>query len=178
MKDLKYEHQSIKVGGWWGGWRVHGKGGCGGVGAWWGGWLEGSWGGCIYSPTHEQLQCQNISFYEHPPTNQTYPKCHSITIHVLWMVHGVSGGWWWDGWRVHRVGEWVVEWIVGEFMGLVVVGWVVGGFIGWVNGWWGGSLESSWGGCVCGGGVHGLRVNGVGAYTDPPIVTMLKYLIL
>ena len=31
MKDLKYEHQSIKVGGWWGGWRVHGVGG-GGVG--------------------------------------------------------------------------------------------------------------------------------------------------
>ena len=27
MKDLKYEHQSIKVGWWWGGWRVHGLGG-------------------------------------------------------------------------------------------------------------------------------------------------------
>ena len=32
MKDLKYEHQSIIVGGWWGGWRVagwrdHGVGG-------------------------------------------------------------------------------------------------------------------------------------------------------
>ena len=24
MKDLKYEHQSIKVGGWWGGWSVDG----------------------------------------------------------------------------------------------------------------------------------------------------------
>ena len=65
------------------------------------GWLEGSWGGCIYSPIHEQLQCQNISFYEHPPTHQTYPKCHSITvhichsvtIHILYMVHGVAGGW-------------------------------------------------------------------------------------
>ena len=36
MKDLKYEHQSIIVGGWWGGWRVadwrgHGVGD-GGVG--------------------------------------------------------------------------------------------------------------------------------------------------
>ena len=48
------------------------------------GWVVGgSWGGCIYSPTHEQLQCQNISFYEHPPTHQTYPKCHSITVHIL-----------------------------------------------------------------------------------------------
>ena len=27
MKDLKYEHQSIIVGGWWGGWRGHGVGG-------------------------------------------------------------------------------------------------------------------------------------------------------
>ena len=68
------------------------------------GWLEGSLFGCIYSPTHEQLQCQNISFYEQPPTHQTYPKCHSVNIHMLWMVHGVGCGWWWGGWRVHRVG--------------------------------------------------------------------------
>ena len=26
MKDLKYEHQSIIVGMWWGGWRGHGVG--------------------------------------------------------------------------------------------------------------------------------------------------------
>ena len=31
MKNLKHEHQSIRVGGWCGGWRVHGVGG-GGVG--------------------------------------------------------------------------------------------------------------------------------------------------
>ena len=73
------------MGGWW--W-----------GAWWGGWLESSWDGCTYSPTHEQLQCQNISFYEHPPTHQTHPKCHSVTIHILWMVHEVGG------WRVHGMG--------------------------------------------------------------------------
>ena len=81
MKDLKYKHQSIIVGGWWGvggGWLEVSLGGW-----WWGGWLEGSWDGCIYSPTDEQLQCQNISFYEHPPTHQTYPKCHSITLHIL-----------------------------------------------------------------------------------------------
>ena len=78
MKDLKYEHQNIQVGwlkgdwlegSWVGGGGVGGWGFMGWVcvwqcgwwwGAWLGGWLEGSWGGCIYSPTHEQLQCQNI----------------------------------------------------------------------------------------------------------------------
>ena len=68
------------------GWVIGGFMGWVGVwwwGAWWGGWLEISWGGCIYSTTHEQLQCQNISFYEHPPTHQTYPKCHSITVHIF-----------------------------------------------------------------------------------------------
>ena len=53
------------------------------VSAWWGGWLKGSRSECIYSPTHEQLQCQNISFYEYPPTNQIYPKCHSITVLIF-----------------------------------------------------------------------------------------------
>ena len=110
-----------------GGCRVHGVSGCSGVG---GGGVHGRvvggfMGGCIYLPTHEQLQCQNISFYEHLPTHQTYPKCHSATIHVLWMVHGVSGGWWLGGWRVHGVGEWVV-------MGCMV-GWVVGELMGWVH---------------------------------------------
>ena len=45
-----------------------------------------------YSPTHEQLSCHNISFYEHPPYHQTYPKCHSVTIHILWMVQGWEVG--------------------------------------------------------------------------------------
>ena len=71
MKDLKYEHQSIELGGWWGGWRVHrmdgsGVGGCRihqwvdvvvvgcMVGLVVGGCI---WDGCIYPPTHEQLQC-------------------------------------------------------------------------------------------------------------------------
>ena len=62
MKDLKYERQSIKVGGWWGGWRVHGVGVCVVVLVMvvcTVGWVVGGlWGGCIYSPTHEQLQCQ------------------------------------------------------------------------------------------------------------------------
>ena len=52
----------------------------------------------------------------HPATHQTCPKCHSVTIHILWRVHGVG-----------------------------VVGWLVGGFMGWVGvWWWGGWLESSW----------------------------------
>ena len=34
----------------------------------------------IYSPTNEQLQCQNNSFYEHPPTHRTYTRCHSVTL--------------------------------------------------------------------------------------------------
>ena len=42
MKDLKYEHQSIQVGGWLGGWRVHGVG-SGGVG----GWRVHGVGGCV-----------------------------------------------------------------------------------------------------------------------------------
>ena len=53
----------------------------------------------------------------HPPTHRTYPKCHSVTIHILWMVHGVGGGWWWGGWKVHGV----VVWVVGGFMGWVGV---------------------------------------------------------
>ena len=95
------------MGGWW--WA-----------AWWGGWLESSWGVCIYSPTHEQLQCQNISFYEHPPTHQTYPKSLCYYTYTLdrswggrwvvgWMAEGFVGGWWWGGgWRVHGVGGYVV----------------------------------------------------------------------
>ena len=27
-----------------------------------------------------------------PTTHQTYPKCHSVTVHILWMVNVVGGG--------------------------------------------------------------------------------------
>ena len=54
------------------------------------------------------------SFYEHhPPTHRSFPKCHSVTIHILWMVHVVDGGWevggfmWW-------VGVWWDEWLEGS----------------------------------------------------------------
>ena len=57
------------------------------------------------------------------------------------------------GWRVHGVGGCVMVW--------VVVGWVVGRFMGgWVCGGVNGGVP---------GGVGGWRVNGVGAYTHPPI---------
>ena len=64
MKDLKYEHQSIKMGRWWagwrvGGWRVHGVGVCvcdgvggGGVHGWVGGWTV-----------------NEVGAYTHPPMN-------------------------------------------------------------------------------------------------------------
>ena len=53
MKDLKHEHQSIKMGGWWGGgrWVVGGfigwvvGGFMGWVGVWWCGWWWGAWWG-------------------------------------------------------------------------------------------------------------------------------------
>ena len=108
--------------GWFMGWEMSGDGVVGGfmglVGVWWwGGLLEGSWDGCIYSPTHEPSVKKFNFMNTHPPTHQIYPKCHSVTIHTLWMVHG-----WVDGGGV-----------VGGFMGWVVVGWVVGGFMGWVG---------------------------------------------
>ena len=60
------------------------------------------------------------------------------------------------GWlEVHGVGEWLVGWVVGEFMGWVGMWWC-----GW---WWGGWLDSSWGGCI---------------YSPTHEVTILKYLIL
>ena len=62
----------------------------------------------------------------------------------------------------------------GWVVGLLEGGWLEGSWCGWL---WGGWLEGSWGGWVCGGvggggvhgGVHGWRVNGVGAYIDPPM---------
>ena len=89
----------------------------------------------------------------HPPTYQTYPKCHSVTIHILWMVHGLGGGM-------------VVEWLESLLCGWCVVGWVVGGFMGWL-------VRVFMAGCVCGcvggGGVGGWRVHRVAAYTHPPM---------
>ena len=89
----------------------------------------------------------------HPPIKHI--QSVTVTIHVLWMVHGVCGGWWWDGWRVHGVGEWVVGWVVGEFMEWVVMGWVVG--------------EYGVGCCVVVWVVVGRMVHGMDAYTHPPI---------
>ena len=67
MKGQKYEHQSIKVGGWWGGWRVGGLRVHGVGGGWVGGgfmrwvdvvvwvvvgWLLGEFMGWVHILTH------------------------------------------------------------------------------------------------------------------------------
>ena len=105
MKDLKYEHQSGWVVGWleggwlecsWGGWvcgGLDGGGVHGGVGGWrvhgvsgWVvGWVvEGSWGGAYNYPPMNSYNVKIFNFMNtHPPTHQTYPKCHSITVHIL-----------------------------------------------------------------------------------------------
>ena len=86
--------------------------------------------------THPPMNSYNVKIFNfmntNPPTHQTYPKCKSVTIHILWSVHGVGGGG-----------------VVGGFMGWVV-GWVVGGFMGWVGVW-----------CVGGVGAGGWRVHRV-----------------
>ena len=70
--------------------------------------------------THSSMNSYNVKIFNfmdtHPPTHQTYPKRHSVTIHILWRAHGVGGGG-----------------LVGGF-----IGWVGG----WVVGWW---FEGSWG---------------------------------
>ena len=62
--------------GWVGGWRVHGVG----------------------RYTHPPIKSYNVKIFNfmnsHPPTHQTYPKCHSVTIYTL---DGSMGGWWWGG---------------------------------------------------------------------------------
>ena len=143
------------MGGGVGSWRVHGVGGC--LDGSWGGWVCGGgvYGGVdgwrvhgVGAYTHPPIKSYNVKMFNfmntHPPTHQTYPKCHSVTIHILWMVHGVGGGWWWGGWRVHGVGGWRIHGVggggvIGGFIGWVgmwVMGWVVGGFMGWVGVWW------------------------------------------
>ena len=103
--------------GWFMGWVVCGGMGGSGVGYW---WVHG-----VGAYTHPPMNSYNVKIFNfmntHLPIHQTYPKCHSVTIHILWRVHGVGG------WRVHVVV--VVGWVVGGFMGWVMVGWMVGEFI-------------------------------------------------
>ena len=84
------------------GWVVDGGGWCGGGGV--DGWRVHGVG----ADSHPPIKGYNVKIFNfmktHPPIHRTYPKCHSVTISILWMVHGVGGGWQWCGWRVHRVG--------------------------------------------------------------------------
>ena len=45
--------------------------------------------------THPPMNSYNVKIFNfmntHTPTHRTYPKCHSVTIHILWRVHGVGG---------------------------------------------------------------------------------------
>ena len=62
-----------------------------------------------YEPSnHPPHHARHHHSHNHTHTHPMNPplKCHSI--HILWMVHGVGGGWWWGGWRVHREGGHVV----------------------------------------------------------------------
>ena len=87
--------------------RVHGVGGCGGMG---GGGVHGGLGGWrvhgVGAYTHPPMNSYNAKTFHfmntHPPIKHI--QSHSVSIHVLWMVHGVGGWWWWDGLRVHGVG--------------------------------------------------------------------------
>ena len=83
-----------------GGWKVHGVGGY--VIVWVVvGWVGGGFMGWVHVLTHP-CNSYNVKIFNfmntHPPTHRTYPKCHSVTIHILWRVHGVG-------------------WVVEEFMG-------------------------------------------------------------
>ena len=142
-----------------------------------GGWLEGSLGGWVCSGvggggvhggvdgwrvhvvgayTHPPIKSYNVKIFNfmntHPPTHQTYPKCHSFTIHILWRVHGVGGdGGGVGGCRVHGVG-------------------------GWFEGSWGGCVC----GYVSGGGVGGWRVHGwvVGLRVHGMVVCVVMWVVV
>ena len=101
MKDLKYEHESIKVGGWWGGWRVHGVGSCrvhgvggcdgvggGGVGCW---RVHG-----VGAYTHPPMNSYNVKIFNfmntHPPTKHTQSVTLSLYIYFGGFMAGVMVG--------------------------------------------------------------------------------------
>ena len=99
--------------GWWGGWWCGGDvwGRCGEVGGGGVGVVGWGWSNLILWTGMENKYFFLVQIVvEWVPTHRTYPKCLSVTIHIVWMVHGVGGG----------------------------CDWVVGGFIEWVGGGVGG----------------------------------------
>ena len=63
-----------------------------------GGGVHGGLGGWrvhrVGAYTHPPMNSYNVKIFNfmntHPPTHQTYPKFHSVTIHILWRVHVVG----------------------------------------------------------------------------------------
>ena len=103
MKDLNYEHQSIKVGGWlegsWvGGCRVHGVSGCGGVG---GGGMHGGVGGWrvhgVGAYTHPPMNSYNVKTFHfmntHPPIKHIQSVTLSPYIYFGWFMGWMVVGW-------------------------------------------------------------------------------------
>ena len=61
--------------------------------------------------THPPMNSYNVKIFNfmntYPPTHQTYPKCYSVTIHILWRVHRVGEGGVDEGF-IGSVGGWVM----------------------------------------------------------------------
>ena len=140
MKDLKYEHHSIKVGGCWGSWRVHGMGGCGGVGG--GGVHDGVGGWMVHGVgaySHSSTNSYNVKTFHfmktHPPIKlslhyctYTHPHMNSYDVIFHFMnthppiKHTQS-----VTLSLYIYFGWFMGWVVGG-------GGMVGGFMGWVRG--------------------------------------------
>ena len=113
------------------------------------GWVVLGFMGWVHIPP--TMNSYNVKTFHFMNTHPPIKHIQSVILSLYNTLDGSWGRWWWGGLRVHGVGEWVVGWVVGEFMG-----WVVRGFMGWVavwcgwwwGAWWGGWLEGSWGGCT------------------------------
>ena len=75
MKDLRYEHQNIKVGGWWCSWRVHCVGG-GGVHGGMGGWRVNGVGAF----THPPMNSYNVKRFNFMNTHPPIKHIQSVTL--------------------------------------------------------------------------------------------------
>ena len=42
---------------------------------------------------YEHQNSYDVVIFHFINTHPPHPKCHSVTIHILWMAYGVGGGW-------------------------------------------------------------------------------------